>query len=177
VGNGTGSFDTGRHAQHADNVAGVSHNPANKSRLNWVNAKAFTCPGDPNWVPGYACATGNAGATVSDSKGKTICTDCEQINGVIYQVPNPIGRFGNSQVGSVEGPGLVNLSSGLNKTFSLTERFKVKTEGTFTNVLNHTNLGDPNMDLSSSSFGLVPSAIKSDFGGARTGQVSVRVEF
>jgi hypothetical protein len=53
----------------------------------------------------------------------------------------------------------------------------VKAEGTFTNVLNHTNLGDPNMNLSSPSFGLVSSSISSDFGGARTGQISLRAEF
>ena len=91
--------------------------------------------------------------------------------------PLPIGRFGNSQVGSVPGPGLFNLSSGLSKAFLLTDRFRVKAEGTFTNVLNHTNLGDPNMNLSSPSFGLISSSISSDFGGARTGQISLRAEF
>jgi hypothetical protein len=89
----------------------------------------------------------------------------------------PIGRFGNAPNGTVEGPGLVNLSAGVNKTFAITERVALKAEGTFTNVLNHTNLGDPNTDLSSSSFGLISDTIGSDFGGARTGQVSVRLEF
>jgi hypothetical protein len=177
LGNGTGSFDGGHRNQHPDQLAHVSVNPAGKNRFNWTNASAFACPGDVNWKPGYACATGNAGASVSDSHGNVICYDCEQINGAIYQVPNPIGRFGNSQVGSEEGPGLVNLSAGLSKGFSLTERFKVKMEGTFTNVLNHTNLSDPNMDLSSTSFGLITNSIGSDFGGARTGQISARLEF
>jgi hypothetical protein len=54
---------------------------------------------------------------------------------------------------------------------------KVRFEGTFTNVLNHTNLGDPTMDLSSGSFGQIPASIGSDFGGARTGQVAARIEF
>jgi hypothetical protein len=53
----------------------------------------------------------------------------------------------------------------------------VKAEGTFTNILNHTNLGDPNTNLSSGSFGLISSSIGSDFGGARTAQVSLRAEF
>lgn len=65
----------------------------------------------------------------------------------------------------------------MSKVFSITERFKLRAEGTFTNVLNHTNLGDPNMNLSSSSFGLITGTIGSDFGGARTGQVSARLEF
>jgi hypothetical protein len=171
------SFDTGHRAQHPDGVAGASFNPSGKNRFNWTNAKAFACPGDPNWAPGYNCATGNAGASLSDVQGNIICYDCEMINGTIYQVPNPIGRFGRSEVGSVQGPGLFNLSAGVSKSFTITERFRLKAEGTFTNVLNHTNLGDPNVDLSSSSFGLVSSAIQSDFGGARTGQVSMRIEF
>ena len=180
LGDGTGSFDTGRRNQHADRVAGVSLNPVGKGRLNWINPAAFACPGDPNWLPGNACATGNAGASVTDpTTGKVICYDCEQMNGAgqIFQVPNPIGRFGKSQVGSVEGPGLFNLSSGLSKTFAVSERFVFKAEGTFTNVLNHTNLGDPNMNLSSTNFGLISNTIGSDFGGARTGQISLRAEF
>jgi len=44
-------------------------------------------------------------------------------------------------------------------------------------VLNHTNLGDPNMNLDSPSFGLISNRIGSDFGGARTGQIAVRAEF
>jgi hypothetical protein len=171
------SFDTGHRNQHPDQLHTVSVNPAGKTRFNWTNAAAFACPGDPHWQPGYACATGNAGASVSSASGTLICYDCETIAGVLYQVPNPIGRFGNSQVGSVVGPGLVNLSAGLSKSIPLTERFKLKAEGTFTNILNHTNLGDPNMDLSSSSFGLITSSIGSDFGGARTAQVSARLEF
>jgi hypothetical protein len=65
----------------------------------------------------------------------------------------------------------------VNKTFAVTERVHVKAEATFTNVLNHTNLGDPNLDLSSSSFGVINGTVGSDFGGARTGQVAVRLEF
>ena len=59
----------------------------------------------------------------------------------------------------------------------------MKAEGTFTNVLNHTNLGDPNLNLSSGSFGLVSgtegagTTNPNDFGAARTVQIAVRAEF
>jgi hypothetical protein len=89
----------------------------------------------------------------------------------------PIGRFGTSAVGDVEGPGTVNLSSGLSKVFSVTEGVKLRAEGTFTNVLNHTNLADPNMNITSGSFGRISATRGSDFGGNRTGQVSMRLEF
>ena len=162
-GDGTGSFDGGHRNQHPDQLVGVSVNPAGKNRLKWTNAAAFACPGDSTWTVGNACTTG---AGFNPLTGAALSPH-----------PLPIGRFGNSQVGSVEGPGLFNLSAGLSKAFSITERVKLKTEGTFTNVLNHTNLGDPNMNLSSPSFGLVSNSISSDFGGARTGQVSARLEF
>ncbi len=168
-GNGTGSFDGGHRNQHADSVPGVSLNPANKNRYSWINSKAFACPGDTTWTAGNPCGTG-AGFTPSLGPSGVVFTPNSAH-------PLPIGRFGNSPVGSVEGPGLINLSAGLNKTFTLTERFKVKAEGTFTNVLNHTNLGNPETNLSSSSFGLVTNAISSSFGGARTGQISIRAEF
>lgn len=155
-------WDPGHRNQHADRVTGVSMNPQNKGRLSWINPAAFTCPGDNTWKVGQPCQTG-AGF---DKNGNPIGPH-----------PLPIGRFGNAPVGAVEGPGLFNLSTGLNKTVTVTERVHLKLEGTFTNVLNHTNLGDPNMNLSSSSFGRVSRSIGGDFGGARTGQVSARVEF
>ncbi len=154
--NGTDSgFDGGHRNQYPDRVLSASLKPAHQTRLNWINPAAFTCPGYPGWQPGTACTTGSGSGPV----------------------PNPIGRFGNAGPGSVVGPGTVNLSAGLSKTFSITERLKLKAEGTFTNVLNHTNLGDPNMNVSSGSFGLISGTIGSDFGGARSGQVSMRLDF
>ena len=165
-GDGTGSFDGGHRNQHADWVAGQSVKPQGQNRFNWTNAGAFTCPGASAWTVGNPCTTG-AGYT-PQSDGTFVANGPN---------PLPIGRFGNAPVGSVEGPGLVNLSSGLSKTFAFTEHFHIKAEGTFTNVLNHTNLGDPNLNLSSGSFGIVSGAIGSDFGGARTAQVALRAEF
>jgi hypothetical protein len=148
-------FDLGHHNQHADQVAGINMTPANRTRLSWINSNAFACPGDSTWTVGTKCTTGSGSGPH----------------------PLPIGRFGTSQVGSVVGPNFFNLSAGLSKSFVITERLHVKAEGTFTNVLNHTNLGDPNMDLSSPSFGKITSSIGSDFGGARTGQIAIRAEF
>lgn len=160
TGSGIGATATGwigsERPQHADNVPGVSWKPSNQSRTNWVNAKAFTCPGYPAWQLGMKCTTGSGSGPV----------------------PLPIGRFGNSQVGSIVGPGLINLSSGLSKTFVITESVRLKAEGTFTNVLNHTNLDIPNLDLSNASaFGTITQATSNENGGSRTGQVSVRLEF
>ena len=149
-------------SQYPDRVAGASVVPANRNRLNYVNVGAFTCPGDPSWAPGYACHTG-AGF---DAGGNPLYT------GPGAEHPLPIGRFGNSQVGSVEGPRYVNLNTGISKSFDLAEGFHLKLEATFTNVLNHTNLTDPNMNITSGSFGYITNS-----DGARTGQVDARIDF
>lgn len=89
----------------------------------------------------------------------------------------PIGRFGNAGVGILEGPGTVNLSLGMGKDFALTERFRLRLEGTFTNLPNHPNLADPGTNISAVNFGVVTSARGGDSGGNRVGQVSMRIEF
>ena len=148
-------WDPGHRNQYGDRVSGAGTKPRAQGRLNWINGAGFACPGDNTWTVGHSCLTGSGSGPQ----------------------PLPIGRFGNSPNGVMEGPGLFNLSAGLNKTFLITERVRLKAEGTFTNVLNHTNLGDPYTDLSSPNLGIVSGTIGSDFGGARTGQISVRAEF
>jgi hypothetical protein len=156
-------FDGGHRNQAPDRVFNASVKPANRTRYNWINPAAFTCPGYSGWTPGTPCTIG---AGFDPKTGQPLSP-----------VPNPIGRFGNAQVGSVVGPGTINLSTGLSKTFALTERVHLRAEGTFTNILNHTNLGDPETNISNASFGLITNTIGSDFGGARSGQVSMRLEF
>ncbi len=89
----------------------------------------------------------------------------------------PIGRFGTEHVGDLVGPGTVSLSSGLSKTVVITESIHLRFESTFTNVLNHTNLADPQLDVTQANFGQITQARGSDFGGNRTGQLSLKLEF
>ncbi len=169
---GTSSgFDGGHRNQYPDRIAGVSIKPAGRDRLHWTNPAAFGCPGNPAWTQGTPCTTGAGLVKNSD--------------GTFTNYGPPIGRFGNASVGSIIGPGTINLSSGLSKAFAITERVNLRIEGTFTNVLNHTNLGDPQLDISNSNnsvFGQITGVIGSgqlgaNDGGARSGQVSARLDF
>ena len=135
---------------------------SNPTANQWFNTSAFVCPATPGWALGQAC-------TIGDNPGVDLA---------------PIGRFGNGGIGVVTGPGTVNLSTSLGKSFAITERLKIKIEGSFTNVLNHVNLADPVNAIDNSSFGQITSARGgttpgggSDFGGYRTGQISARIEF
>ncbi len=149
---GTGSGSLFSRAQRPDRVA--KGNTSAQSRRQWFNTGAFACPGGGGF------------------------TALQQVGGCTTGVGSaPIGRFGTEGVGSVVGPGTVNLSTGVNKTIAFTERVHLRAEGTFTNVLNHTNLADPNLDVTNPAFGSITQARGSDFGGNRTGQVSLRLEF
>ena len=89
----------------------------------------------------------------------------------------PIGRFGNAGTGILLGPGTFNLSMGLGKEFSITERSRLRLEGTFTNLPNHPNLADPGTNVTAVTFGVITAARGGDSGGNRVGQVSLRFEF
>jgi len=67
--------------------------------------------------------------------------------------PAPIGRFGNSGKGIIEGPGLWQLDLGVIKNTTIREDMRLRVFALATNLLNHPNLGDPNMDIS------VPSTV------------------
>ena len=94
--------------------------------------------------------------------------------------PTPAGaaRIGNAGVGILEGPGTIAVNGGLSKVMQLRENLRLRFEATFTNVLNHTNLAPPATNVSNpSTFGVLQSAQTAEYGGNRTGQVALRLDF
>ncbi len=165
---GTGSSSIYTSAQRPDRKG--SGNSANRSRTSWFNKAAFSCPGGTDVDGNVGIASLQSGGCIVGGTGIDPATHASV--SVL-----PIGRFGTSSVGDVNGPGTVSLSTGLSKQFSITERMHLRAEGTFTNILNHTNFADPVTDVTSAAFGTISQARGSDFGGNRTGQVSMKLEF
>lgn len=130
-----------------------------QNRNHWFNSNAFSCPGQTG---GSATLVGLNGNASPCSVGVTSL---------------PIGRFGTESEGDLTGPGTIVFSSGVSKAFAISERVRLRAQGTFTNILNHTNLADPQLDLTKASFGEITQARGSDFGGNRTGQLALRLEF
>ncbi len=98
----------------------------------------------------------------------------------------PIGRFGTSGMGILQGPGTINWDFAISKSFNLTERARLRFEASFVNVLNHVNLGIPDMNFTHPNdpsqglcgFGCITSAQGLyQFAGARAGQIGARIEF
>jgi hypothetical protein len=157
---GTGSGQLYGSDQRPDVVGKIR--PAHQNRNQWVNSQAFACPSNTGYTASSYAGANNSCYVGADVPGHVMA---------------PIGRFGTEHVGDIEGPGTVNLSAGLSKRFEITDNVHLRAEGTFTNVLNHTNLGDPQLDITQGNFGKITSGRGSDFGGNRTGQVSMRLEF
>ena len=155
---GTGSGTAvGGAAQRPDRVA--RGNNSTHDRNHWFNTNAFACPGQ----------TGYSSLLINPVTGALPCT--------VGVGTAPIGRFGTESVGDLTGPGTISLSSGVSKSFVVVEGVRLRAEGTFTNVLNHTNLADPSLDVTQPYFGQITQSRGSDFGGNRTGQLSLKVEF
>jgi hypothetical protein len=148
---GTGATRHG--SQRPDRIASGWVEDPDEAR--WLDRAAFVCPGR------------TAGALQSN------CS----IGVVPGRDSAPIARFGNSGVGILEGPGTAVWNAGLSKRLRLGERAYARIETTFTNVLNRSNLGDPILDITNNDFGRITTARASDFGGGRTGQAALRIEF
>jgi len=94
--------------------------------------------------------------------------------------PTPVGagRTGNAGVGICEGPDTVTVAGGLSKAIPITERFRLRFEATFTNLLNHPNFAAPSTDVSApDTFGVTQTVQSVENGGNRVGQLSLRLDF
>jgi hypothetical protein len=92
--------------------------------------------------------------------------------------PVDAGRFGTCGLGILEGPGETNVNAGLAKQISMTERFRLRFEASFTNVFNHPNFAPPALNFSNpGSFGQLVATLPQGQGGNRTGQLALRLDF
>ena len=88
----------------------------------------------------------------------------------------PAGRFGNSGVNILEGPGLHMHDLTLGKTFPITERLKFTLMAAAQNVFNQPNFNNPGASLSApGTYGVITST--RGFAPARQVMIRVRLEF
>jgi hypothetical protein len=92
--------------------------------------------------------------------------------------PAGAGRFGNCGLGILEGPNLIGVNSGLAKNVNIGERYRLRFEATFTNVINRSNFAPPQTNISNTAtFGVLQSVLPQGSGGNRTGQLALRMDF
>jgi hypothetical protein len=133
----------------------------------------------------------NTGMAVRSGGGAILRPDCgagnpyrggtpgEYVNiGAFSETPAGAGRFGNCGVGVLEGPDMIDVNSGLAKEVNLHERYKLRFEATYTNLLNRSNFAPPQTNISNTStFGALTAVLPQGLGGNRTGQLAMRLDF
>src|SRR5262249_31411269 len=72
---------------------------------------------------------------------------------------NALGTIGTGRRGQLRAPGLWNLDYSLFKTFPVNERVQLQFRSEFFNLLNHPNLGVPNVTVTSPTFGRITTAL------------------
>ncbi len=95
------------------------------------------------------------------------------VNKGAYATPTA-GTFGSLQRGSFTGPGFTNLDASLHKTFNMpyNEKHQLAIRFEAFNSLNHPNWNNPNLSLSSSTFGRI-----SGTGAMRQLQLAAKYQF
>lgn len=63
-----------------------------------------------------------------------------------------VGRFGNSGVGTVLGPGIFQLDTGVFKDIRVNERWSLRIQGQARNLPNHPNFTNPQMNLDNANY-------------------------
>jgi len=79
---------------------------------------------------------------------------------------------GNVGVFAATGPGSWTVNMNFGKTFAIGERLKFMVRADAFNAFNHVNLGDPNTEITSATFGRITSAA-----AARGMQMNARMTF
>jgi hypothetical protein len=86
--------------------------------------------------------------------------------------------FGNVTKGSLRGPGYTNWDAGLARTFPVYRETNLEFRVDYYNVLNHTELGNPNTTETNAAFGTITGLSSNNFGsGTRQGQFSLKYLF
>jgi hypothetical protein len=91
--------------------------------------------------------------------------------------PDNIGRYGNSPVGAVTGPGTQEVSLSMYRSFRFKERYALRIGASAANLFNHPNYGLPNLSLGTAAFGTINSLQAAEDTGPRAIQLGGRITF
>jgi len=89
----------------------------------------------------------------------------------VFANPAPL-KFGNAPRSGLRGAPVVTTDATVEKSFSLTERWKLDLRGEFYNLFNHAIFNVPGFTFGAADFGVISSARS-----PRTAQLAARLSF
>jgi hypothetical protein len=181
----TGSFDLpfgkGRHWSSSSHVLDGVLGGWSLNTVTLIESGPYLTP---TISPSFDQTNTDPAAAGSVVRPDLVGNPASQTPGTYFNInafaPTPAGaaRIGNAGVGILEAPGTIALNGGLSKSMVIREGLRLRFEATFTNALNHTNFAPPATNVSSpSTFGILQSAQTAEYGGNRTGQLALRLDF
>ncbi len=136
-------------------------------------------PGDPSGTGFNVLVADSRADTVPGVNPYAGSSLSQWINPAAFSIPqNNIGRFGDSSVGSVVGPGTQSVSLSLIKTVALRETVRFQIGADAANLFNHPNYAAPtNLTLGTSGFASVTALQSAEGAGPRVLQLTARLNF
>ncbi|MEI9812612.1 MAG: carboxypeptidase regulatory-like domain-containing protein [Acidobacteriota bacterium] len=100
------------------------------------------------------------------------------INSAAFARPaNNIGRFGNSSIGSVLGPGTQSVSLSVFRSVKFKDQVQMRVGMAVANALNHANFGNPATQIGVPAFGTITTMQSAEGAGPRSMQLTGRITF
>jgi hypothetical protein len=141
---------------------------------------AVTVPGaDPSGT-GFPLLVGNGRADVVSGANFYPASQTwnNWLNKAAFAVPaNNIGRFGDSAIGNVVGPGTQSVSMSLMKAVQIKESARFQIGLQVANLFNHPNYATPNTTFNTAAFGTLSNLQSAEGAGPRQMQLTVRINF
>ena len=137
-------------------------------------------PSGTNFANSYDNSTGSARADIVPGFSVVPANQSihQWMNASAFAIrPNNIGRFGDSQVGSVVGPGTQAISLSLYRSFPYKERVALRVGASTSNLFKHPNYGVPDLVLGTAPFGTISSLQSAEGAGPRAIQLGGRLTF
>jgi hypothetical protein len=128
---------------------------------------------DPTHINAFGGTVSRGAATSSAAVGTQSITNW--FNPLAYAIPAP-GTFGNAGYGILRGPDSQVLNTALFKSFPIFRETSLEISGSFANVLNHPNFGNPDVTITDANVGKITSQQAYMF-GPRSGLLSARYRF
>ena len=141
---------------------------------------AITVPAaDPSGT-GFPIQVGNGRADVVSGVSFFPATQTwnNWLNQAAFAVPpNNIGRFGDSAIGNVVGPGTQSVSVSLMKSVQIRENIRAVMGAQAANLFNHPNYAPPNTTFNTAAFGTLSGLQSAEGAGPRQMQLTARITF
>jgi hypothetical protein len=169
----------GRDRRWANDLSPVLEGVLGGWRLTAINTMASGLPVNLSYSPSAAFQVSGAPTYRPNVNGDVYAPDGEQnlnnwFNKANITVPTDSSQpFGNAPRNVARGPALYTLDMGLHKGFGLFGRSRLEFRVEAFNVLNKTNLGAPNSNVSNTNFGTITTLATP----ARQIQLGVKFDF